>query len=125
MRPWRSGPLSGWQRLPREEQAAIGYAVDHGIRMSEPRLRPLAAALAAGLLSHNGWRLLRHPAYLGLVVASLAALAAFGLWWWLAADILLLLVCLWLVERQARRLRPLWRQAVEANSGPPGRAAGP
>lgn len=103
-----SASLTDWFRLGRNEQATIGVAVDSGERVEDPQLRPVAVALAVGLLNHNGWRLLRRPGYLVVLVLSFAALVVVGRWWWLFAYVLLALVCFWLVERQARRLRSQW-----------------
>lgn len=114
-----SASLTDWFRLGREAQAAVGFAVDNGEQVEDPQLRPVAVALAVGLLNNNGWRLLRRPGYLVVLVLAFAAPAVLGLWWWLLADFLLALLCFWLVERQARRLRPQWQRAVQVNSDAP------
>lgn len=111
--------LAAWWRLDRTQQRAVGAAVDNGERMDDPQLRPIAVALSRALLENNGWRLLRRPAYLIMFALSFAALIAFGLWRLLIVDVALALACFWLVERQARRLRPQWRRALEANTDVP------
>lgn len=110
-----SSSLLGWWYLNREDQVVVGAAVDRGERVEDPRLRPVAVALASGLLKYNGWRILRRPGYLLLLSVLFAVVVVSGHWWLLFADVALGVICYWIVERQARNLRPQWRRAVRAN----------
>ena len=106
-------------RLDPQDLATINAAVDHGERLADPRLRTAAAGTASALLRASGWRSARRPLPLLGLLLSAAVLIATGRWW-----LLLILMPIgfaggWLAERQARRLRPQWRSAIEANEDNP------
>lgn len=43
-----------WRLLDRRDQLVVGVYVDRGERVENPRLRPIAAAMASGLLRDQG-----------------------------------------------------------------------
>jgi len=109
--------IMGWYQLGLEDRRIVNSAIDHGERVADPQLRPVAAATAAALLHRAGWRVLRDPLPVILLVVSVVALVWGAHWWILALTVVTAVAVGALAERRARRLRPRWAEAVEANGG--------
>ena len=104
-----------WYLLGHQDRATVNTAIDHGERVADPRLRPIAAATASAWLTHSGWKILRRPLpVLGLLLSAVVLLVT-GRWWLLLILLPISSAGLWATERQARRLRPQWAEAVQAN----------
>ncbi len=108
-----------WRLLDRRDQLVVGVDVDRGERVENPRLRPIAAAMASGLLRDQGWRILRRPLPRLVLLLSAVVLIVTGRWWLLVLLMPIWFASGWLAERQARRLRPQWRRAIRANQDSP------
>lgn len=111
--------LSDWYRLGHVQRSAITTAIDHGQQVADPALRPVAAATAAALLQSSGFRVLRNPLPVALLVVAAVGLILTYHWWVLALTLATGLAAVWLAENQARHLRPEWTRAVDANSAEP------
>ena len=111
--------LADWYRLNRTDQLTVGITVDHGERVDDPRLRPMAVVLANSSLRSSGWQLLRQPGYLVVLVLVFGFAAVFGQWWVVLLELAFLVFFLWLANLRARRLRPQWQRAVQANTDTP------
>jgi len=107
--------IRDWYSLGHQDRYTVNAAINHGERLADPRLRPIAAAMASAWLTDSGWKLLRRPLpLLGLLLAAVFLIAT-GRWLELLIVMPLAFAGLWLAERQARRLRPQWAKAVQAN----------
>jgi len=118
--------LFEWYRLDSSDRSTVIEAVDRGERV-EDRLRPAARALAETSLHKWGTgQFRRSPGRILTVITIDLAVVAFmiikavmtGSWWpvWLIVVVIGASIgVLWNMERQARRLRPIWQQAIEAN----------
>lgn len=107
--------IRDWYSLGHQDRYTVNAAINHGERLADPRLRPIAAAAASAWLTDSGWKLLRRPLpLLGLLLAAVFLIAT-GRWWELLILMPIGFAMGWLAERQARRLRPQWAKAVQAN----------
>jgi len=105
-----------WYLLGHQDRATVNAAIDHGERVADPRLRPIAAATASAWLTHSGWKILRRPLpVLGLLLSAVVLLVT-GRWWLLLILLPISSAGLWATERQARRLGPHWAKAAQANN---------
>ena len=109
--------IADWYRLGHEQRSTVNTAIDHGQRVADPALRPVAAA--AALLHSGGWRILRNPLPGALLVAAMIGLILTSHWWVLALTVATGAAAIGLAENQARRLRPAWTRAVAANGVEP------
>ncbi|GAB3568295.1 hypothetical protein [Spelaeicoccus albus] len=109
--------VADYYRLNFRDRQAVKFAVDRGQRLDDPNLRPIAVATATGFLERGGVRVLKWPPVVVGVIIAAVILIWIGLWWLLLVALTVGIIGVIATERQARRLRPEWRESVAANQG--------